>query len=155
MPGLVHSGHAALCDYWRAKIVSGRLPGRADIDPAEMPRDVLSSIYLVTVERGLDTAELHYGYRLVGTNAVRAAGRDITGLTVEEAYPRPEDLVAQRRAYGLVVSTAAPFVDAYPMRIPGREHIAVSRLLLPLASDGMTVDMILGMSVYGPRSGLR
>lgn len=154
VPELGDSGHLALLDYWRSKLDGGRLPSRADIDPAEIPRDVLSSIYLVTVEREERLADPRYAYRLVGTRIVRTSGRDITGLTVEEAYPRPEDLAAQRRAYGQVVASGVPYTDRYPMRIPGKEHILESRLLLPLASDGTTVDMILGMSVYGPRSDL-
>lgn len=148
-PALQAPGHRALLDYWRSKIANGSLPSRADIDPADVPRDILSSIYLVTVERRPGRPEPTYTYRLVGTNVVWTAGRDVTGLTLEEAYPRPADLAAQRRAYECVVMAGEPYGDRYPMRIPGKEHIMVSRLLLPLAADGSTVDMILGMSVYG------
>jgi len=69
---------------------------------------------------------------------------EITGLTVEEAFALDHGRQA-RLAYEEVVAARAPrFFVAARAAVGGRTHMLFDRLLLPLAADGETVDMLLG-----------
>jgi len=139
-----HPKIAAIHAYWQSRRPSpDRLPGRAAIDPAEIPT-LLPHIFL------LDVIEhpLRMRYRLVGSTLVLAGGRELTGLLMEEAHEN-----------FLTAPTYADYVACVRERRVGwrhgttvfdwnREHVLIERLLLPLASDGATVDMILGLSVF-------
>ncbi len=69
--------------YWRAKAAAaGRdLPGRADIDPTEIPR-LLPDVMLVDV-----LPEGRYRYRLIGTENSAAHGVSATGRFLDEVLP--------------------------------------------------------------------
>ncbi|MEN8197897.1 MAG: PAS domain-containing protein, partial [Pseudomonadota bacterium] len=67
--------------YWRAKCSDGRLPGRADIDPLDIP-DLLPGIVLMDVAR--EKKRLRFRVRLAGTMVCNVHRRDITGEWVED-----------------------------------------------------------------------
>lgn len=140
-----HPKSVALYTYWRTRLpdAEGRLPSRADIEPSDIPL-LLPHLYLLDVLEG----PLRFRYRLVGTKLVYAGNREMTGMLMEEAHPN--------------LFMAAPYAD-YPacvrehrisrrLGMPvfdwDREHVRIERLLLPLATDGEHVDMILGLSVF-------
>jgi len=143
--------HLGVLSYWQNKCRDGRLPARRDIDPSEIPRTALSSISLVTVERP-SSADLLFRYRLIGTNIVRYCGRDVTGLTFEDAHEDADYLAAHRHLYQQAVETRDIQFSQSALMIPGREYIESARLLLPLANDGHNVDMVLGSTVYELRN---
>jgi hypothetical protein len=134
---------ARLHAYWAAKIVAGRLPGRAQIDPLEIPRDLLPDLALLEIE-GTDDASRRFRIRLFGSNLIAMTGYDVTGRYYDEvvqplAYESlrrfGNEMIRQRRAGYLEAASATE----------GRNHLWFGRLLLPLASDGVHVDMILGL----------
>jgi len=43
---------------------------------------------------------------------------------------------------------AAPGFRRSTVVTPGREHLAFERMMFPLARDGVTVDMLIGVFVY-------
>ncbi|WP_370156250.1 PAS domain-containing protein [Ferrovibrio sp.] len=144
-----HSGFVRLHAYWLARIIDGRLPGRAQIDPLEMPRDLLPHIVLFEVVTAADGAR-RYRFRLMGSAIAAIPGRDDTGRFYDETIA--PDLY-QSRGAGLdaIVDSGRPGYAASAHAAPDREHIHVGRLGLPLASDGRTVDMILGILLPLPR----
>ena len=137
---LRHDDQRALYDYWRARQRSGRLPARADIDPADL-RHLLPRLALIDVLR--EGHDLAFRYRLTGTEIVNRAGRDPTGKRFEELY-RGDYLETAKATYRQVVDTGRPHTSdrVYPL-VPGREYMRYDRLLLPLAGDGVTVDMVM------------
>lgn len=127
----------AIYDYWNRKRGNRRMPARADIDPAEI-KPLLAYILLT---------DLHYDplrayFRLVGTAVAEVAGRDLTGQWLHEAevdggvelWLRNYDRLARERApvYGRTRATVQR----------GDERI-FEWILLPLSSDGETVDKVL------------
>jgi hypothetical protein len=129
--------------YWRSKCSGGRLPARACIDPVDFAA-LLPRIYLVDVVRSPDRPALGFRFRLMGTEHVQINEREITGLTIEEAFGATN--VAQLRLDYTAVATARKPLLTLSARpaIVDRTHVVYDRLLLPLASDGVVVDMVLG-----------
>ncbi len=140
-----HPKLAALYAYWRTRRpeAEDRLPSRADIEPSDIP-PLLPHLYL------LDVIEdpLRFRYRLVGTKLVYAGNREMTGMLMEDAHPNLfiappyADYPACVREHRISRRLGTPVFDW------DREHVCVERLLLPLATDGRHVDMILGLSVF-------
>lgn len=134
--------HEAL-GYWQSKVVDGKLPRRADIDPAEIPK-LLPHIRLVDV---LGAGQ--YRYRLIGTEIVRVNGADHTGRYVHDMIPMPyrphvialyDQSSQERRA----IYTESLFFSPHD-RSP---ELHTKALFMPLSEDGTTVNMIFGAQVY-------
>src|SRR5277367_6412366 len=65
-----------LHQYWQAKHAGGRPPSRDDLDPPlEIPQLAHNLLLIDVLPHGLE-------YRLVGTNFVKGAGLDMTGMMV-------------------------------------------------------------------------
>jgi hypothetical protein len=124
----------------------GVLPGRQHFDPLSVPK-LLRWIYLVEIER----ERPRFRYRLLGTEHVFALGRDVTGEWLDEAHPA----FASSPAYPQFLATADGQIAYYrgpPTYYFERDHLAIERMLMPLARDGKTVDMVLGVTVFSGRS---
>jgi hypothetical protein len=139
-----HPRFQELATYLAAKAPNGKLPGRQHVDPIEIPR-LLPYLSLVDVVR--DARRLRYRFRLVGTDVVAKTATDVTGKWVEEAFPA-EAAAAIIRAYDGVVATRTPHHWANVMAVPGREHIHFERIVFPLAGDGETIDMLIGVHAF-------
>lgn len=129
----------ALLDYWRGKCSAGRLPARADIDPLEL-RGLLGNINLIEVVRQ-DDGSRRFRYRLFGTEFVFYHGGDLTGQWVDEIG----NAVYRQQLVGLyehVVATGATPMLSYDYILDSRRH-RFQAVILPLASDGREIDMIL------------
>ena len=83
---------------------------------------------------------------------MRYCGRDVTGLTFEDAHEDEEHLVAHWHFYQQAVESKKIQFPWSSLMVPGREYIECARLLLPLANDGYNVDMILGLLVFELRN---
>jgi hypothetical protein len=131
-------------DYLARVAPPSRLPGRQHIDPPAM-KDVLPFINLVEVV-GSGTA-MRFRFRLVGTAQTEAAGREITGMFVEDAVvPESVDrIVGNMRT---AIELKSPIYDRFPMAHPNREFIESERVYFPVATDGRTVDMLLLVHAY-------
>lgn len=77
---LRHLGARALYEYWLNKCGSRLMPRRSDIDPTEIPPQLLPGISIVDVV----SDDRRYVYRLMGTAEVQARGFDPTGRSVLE-----------------------------------------------------------------------
>jgi hypothetical protein len=133
---------AAFYRYWDSKRQGCKLPARSDLDPLEM-RPWLPGIVLVDVRRDPERpSDYRLVYRLVGTRATAIRGREATGKTVGDAYfgaPLPEVL----ENYRLVIEERASVYDWSQKPADSGIIRVAETLLLPLAADGETVDMVL------------
>jgi hypothetical protein len=136
--------------YWLGKRGERRMPPRQAMLPEEM-RESLGYIVLVDVT----PPPRRFRFRLVGTEIASAYGRDMSGLYVDDittaAYR--EMLIEQ---YGRAADRAEPVLHRLSfVEWPGKVHELV-RLILPLAADGQTVNMLLVVSAFGDElKGLR
>ncbi len=129
-----------LLAYWEHARPGTALPGRKDIDPIEIPR-LMPHVALLDVLRD----PLDYRYRLVGTNIVAMTGYDRTGKRAREIFPAAV-MEATVRLLENLVAKRKPLAFAGRMFWIGKDYRHFEALVLPLASDGQTVDMaIMGL----------
>jgi hypothetical protein len=134
--------------YWESKRVGRKMPARADLDPVEFV-DLMPDIVLADV---LGTAPF-LRYRLVGTRQVELRGRDPTGQPVigNHIGHHRHDALAHEVAlnYRCVVERGVAVYNFNTVDgpMPDSNSFAAgalrerATLLLPLSSDGRTVDM--------------
>lgn len=124
------------------------LPGRQHFDPLAVP-PLLSAIWMLDVQR----EPLRFKYRLLGTDHVAAMERDVTGRWVDELFP---DFTAEPN-YSQCLAAAERgqvcFYKGPPLYHVRKDYLAMERILLPLARDGRTVDMLLAMTLYSTTGG--
>ena len=123
--------------YWHEKRGGRGYPARADILPEEIAR-LLPYVMLVDV---LDEGR-HFRFRLIGTDV--AIGVDPTGKLQHEELPEGiyRDHITALFRRGAAGPGALYSRSSYDYtRVEGPR--SVSRLFMPLAGDGETVDMML------------
>jgi len=141
-----------LLAYWQSKSRTGLLPGRRDIDPAELqPRHLSQLLLLEVVEAVVPRLRRRYRFRVAGTAFAAIAGHDVTGLYYDE-IGAPERSVPVIRALDLIVERKAPVFLSGRLSVPSEDYVWVKRLGLPLAHDGHSVDMILAIWLAERRS---
>ena len=126
-----------LFDYW-AKKKGGRIaPARGEIDPGEI-RALLPNVFLV--ERVGEPPR--YRYRLVGTTVVKEFGEEITGRYLDEV---DFDFVTSRvvSEYDRAAKERRPIASKWSYTKQSGRQLTYERLILPLSSNGRTVDMFL------------
>jgi hypothetical protein len=135
--------------YWESKGRDGRLPARADIDPAEL-KSFLGSIFMLDVVG----EPKRFRYRLVGTKIVEHVGRDSTGKFQEEAYS-PAQAAENNAMYRWICEHKRPLRNFGVINWVGREFFKYEIANLPLAADGETVNIILGCMLVESASAQR
>jgi hypothetical protein len=142
-PAAAARAHEELFAYWTSLRASGRLPGRRDLDPADIKRLLptlsLTDVLWDTPRSGL----VDYRIRLAGTGLYSVYGREITGRRLGEVYSAPA-ADYWRKELAQVVAQRRPAVGAHNLGWRGAGHLSILWLRLPLASDGERVDMLLG-----------
>ncbi len=147
IPAALAKAHPAvrrLLAYWQSIRPSpGTLPGRRDLDPAEIP-ELLAHLWLLDVER----RPLRYRYRLVG-GALVDAGLGVKRGDYFEEKVRSQDLPGLLAILNRVSEEGMIDWRRGPPSIDHDRFIArLERILLPMASDGTTVDVILGCTLF-------
>jgi hypothetical protein len=130
--------------YWQGLGREGRLPGRKDLEPAKIT-DILPWMLILDVVP--DGQEYRFRFRLFGTGLVERAGRELTGLWFEEAFPEDEQRAYFVEGVNRVVREKQPIGFYGHSMIEDRKHLRVVGLLLPLADDGETVDRIISVNL--------
>jgi hypothetical protein len=155
-PATAVRAHEEIFAYWASLRSAGRLPGRADIHPAHFKRH-LPTISLIDVRR----EPRDYRLRLAGTGLYGVYGREITGHGLDEVYSTAAEAY-WRAELDKVVDDRRPGVGVHNFSWRGAGHLSILWLRLPLATNGVDVDMILGydavLGVHGDRvstSGIR
>lgn len=138
-----------LRDYYVRIAPSDRLPGRQHFRledvPAARPRLVMLDVY---------QSPLRYKYRVVGAREAALYGYDPTGRWYDEVRPRN---AKTERGYVRLQQAAERGVMSYRkgpvLAIHHREHQSAENLVMPFATDGKTVDMIVVAGVISRRDG--
>jgi len=125
-----------LFDYWEGKRAGRPLPARAALDPVDFPY-ILPNLALADVLRD----PLRFRFRVVGTEIVRRDGTDLTGKTTDD-HPLAEYRTLLRDTYSAVVAGGEPAVFRRERLMDGKPR-QYEVLYLPLAGDGVTIDMLM------------
>ena len=128
-------------DYLASKAPSGRLPGRQDIVPHEIP-DLLPYLMLYDIVPQPSGNAVRYRIRLAGTYVVELLGGDPTGKFVDDVLLANGymEIIGE---YDRIVTTKQSVYLASELRNPGREHVRFQRLAFPLAGNGEDVNMLV------------
>lgn len=142
--------HEELYAYWAGLRHGLKLPGRCDIRPEDFKR-LLPTVSLVDVRRD----PLEFRMRLAGTGLYGVYGREITGRTLSEVY-NSSAADYWRGELTKIVEDRRPAVGVHSLAWRGVSHMSILWLRLPLASNGVDVDMILGYdALVGTQSDAR
>ena len=137
-PAAAARAHEELFGYWASLRRGAMLPARRDIDPAGFKR-LLPAVSLIDVRHD----PLDFRIRLAGTALYGVYGREITGRSLQDIYASSA-ADYWRVELARVVAERRPGVGVHNLGWRGASHLSILWLRLPLASDGETVDMILG-----------
>ncbi|CAN5837708.1 motility/cell cycle regulatory protein MopJ [soil metagenome] len=130
--------HEELYAYWAGLRSGPRLPGRGDIKPEDFKR-LLPTVSLIDVRRD----PMDFRLRLAGTGLYSVYGREITGRGLDDVY---NSAAADywRVELSKIVEERRPAVGVHSLSWRGASHMSILWLRLPLATNGVDVDMILG-----------
>jgi hypothetical protein len=130
-------------DYWRTiRPAEDRLPGRQHLEPSDLS-EVLRWVWLADVQR----EPLRFRYRLVGTGHRAVIGSDPTGKWLDEAFADFPSM----KAYADFAASAtgeARYRRGTPEFPVAEKYVSMEVVLLPLARDGVAVDMLFGLTLY-------
>jgi len=129
-----------LLALWESKRTHERIPARADLDPVEL-KFILGRLLILDVLPGP-----RFRFRLHGSKLTEVAGYDMTGRFVDD-LPHPENrrtLVARCKA---LLRSGEPMSVTLERPVDGR-RFSYEALWLPLASDGIEVDMLMCGLIY-------
>lgn len=145
-----HPQVRALLYYWmRGCSNDGRLPGRQQIDRTELA-DQLPHMWMLDVER----TPWRFRYRMAGAEFAASIGRTVGQDWYDEL--RPLAWAANRTRLITTARDGMPTWRRGPMPVEDDVYDVngwreVENLMLPLATDGITVDTILGITLpYRP-----
>jgi len=132
-----------LFGYWDSLRSGTGLPTRSDFDPTKIP-NLLPNIWLIDVVPPTP----RFRYRLVGTAIVEARGHDQTGAYLDQEvadFPRSQTCIDLQKVLAGTVS--------WRRGLPDKLHrlndiVSLERIFLPLASNGIDVDIVLALTLY-------
>jgi hypothetical protein len=140
---VVHPKLQNLLTFWNCCRGSRTLPRRSAI-PAEDFKPWMGHIMMIEPEG----TRPRFRVRLHGTRLYGYHGQDLTGWYLDEAVAEPEHgrIVAP---YVAAMRTGGPQFDVIASPFAGGTVHQLSRLVLPCAEDGTSVDrLIVGMYLH-------
>jgi hypothetical protein len=129
-----------LTDYWLSIHPAKGLPGRQHLEPSDIPK-LLSNIFLVDI----DSRAPRFTWRLMGTTLATIFNRDCTGLPFEAAYRAGTNSNAYRAMIDMIQTKQARWRRGSALFMRDRDYLMMERAIFPLARDGDTVDMAVGI----------
>lgn len=137
--------HQTLLDYWSGLVSDGRLPSRAAVNPLDVPR-LLKNIGLIDVVQEV-SGSYRFRYRLVGTQMNHISGTDLTDRWLNDVESGDYGTFLER-LYTESVVRRTPVFSRTSMQYSDDRELETDRLLLPLATDGQNVDMLLFSNLF-------
>lgn len=152
LPDGCHPRIRAIYEYWRAIHPTEGLPGRQHFDPLDIPA-LLPDIFLLDVRSDGPS----FQFRLIGTGVTALYGREFTGQPFEAAYEDGKAAPIYQDACAILTDKAPRWRRSPPAFQRSRDYLLLERLLLPLAENGATVDILLGflLVVQARETGVR
>jgi hypothetical protein len=140
-PAQMHPKLRRLFEHWRAVHPRDGMPGRQHFEPITHA-DLLPNIKLVEVHG------LRLRYRLLGTGIDAALGRSVAEQWVDAVHASHPNWPLLLADYRHVIDKRTPLWRRGPPHVVTDENCTtVETLRLPLAGDGQTVDMVLGLTL--------
>ncbi len=136
--------------YWQALRAGRKVPARSQLSPRDMAGILRNVVLVKVVDGGRD-----YEYRIAGDAHVQAFTVRFKNLRLSQLSERAPGL--GRILHGLyehVRTTGEPLaVRGWVDRdLPETRFMYYESALLPLSEDGETVDHVLVVSIYVPKS---
>lgn len=129
----------ALYKYWLSKRNARSMPSRKDINPAELT-PYLPHICLIDVEHN----PLNFRGRLMGSETVRAMGKDVTGYYLDQ-IPNSETM---RKNYTALVESRKPYLAHNRLNWSEKDYLEYFALGMPLSDNDKDVNMIFFGMLY-------
>lgn len=134
--------------YWLSRWPApDLLPGRQHCSPSDIP-DLLPWVWLADVHRN----PLRLKYRLVGTACVEATGSETTGRWLDEVHPDFRASALHSHFEAVAERAQVSHYRGRPLYISAiyeaRKWKTLERLILPLARDGLNVDMLFCLTTF-------
>lgn len=142
---LKHPTLRAFYDYWQTLVARHGLPGRQHVDPWAI-RTLLPWLFMLDVV--VPPPWARFRFRLAGTAIVELYGCELTGKTLHEALPEHAERLTVRCSE--IVTSRQPSYHSCSMAAANRSDITVEYLVCPLAKDGQTVNMLIGVTCPAP-----
>ena len=120
------------------------LPARRHFDPLQVAPGLLPYLWLLDVER---EPRLRFRYRLLGTAHVTAMGADFTGEYLDAAHPAFLES-ASHDDFLSVAGGLPSYRRGKPTFHVDKSYLSMERLALPLAEDGVRVNVLLAITFY-------
>jgi hypothetical protein len=139
---IAHPKLQRLYEYWSQKRGARIMPSRVDIDPLDMTF-IIGNLILIDV---IDGSPLDFRIRLHGTHLAERVRFDLTGKMLDE-MPQVEFRNLTRQSFTKVVTTRQLVHGRRDRVLDGRLR-RYETIILPLSSDGATVDKILCGLIY-------
>lgn len=143
IPSEAHEGVKSLYNYWCEISPNGQLPGRKHFDPIDLPR-LLPNLWLIEVHR----EPLRFWRRLVGSKIEEFAGMNLTGGWVGDRLSGTRLSGVHSYLMDVVESKRPNWRRGKSLIRFEKDYAELERLYLPMADDGVTVDMILAITVF-------
>ena len=135
---------AAMVAYWQGiHPASGDLPGRRHLDPISIPK-LLANTWLIDVRRD----PLRFRCRLFGTAMVTATGLDLTGRYLDDPRVGFAGSAAEVDFTAIAADGVARWWRGPASLTTVRHLVGLEVVMLPLAEDGKTVDVILNYTKF-------
>lgn len=149
LPDTAHALVRAAYTYWRGiHPEDAGLPGRRHLDPLHIPH-LLPHIWLVDVLRDAASGPLGFRYRVVGTAVDRGMGQTLTGKRMDAVIPGFNEDERLRAPYVAAVEAMLPsYRKGLPLFQHNQQYRELERLLMPLAHDGRSVDMLFCITLF-------
>jgi hypothetical protein len=126
-----------LFEYWDAKRGERRFPSRTDIDPLDF-HDLLPNIFLIDVfER-----EPYFRFRLSGSSVDEIHGEYLTGKSPQDIKTAEVSELIESH-FRAVLDDRCPRCDHVFLLARDQTYWHFERLILPLSSDGIVINMLL------------
>lgn len=133
-------------EYWNARRGPRPMPGRADLDPAEI-KPLLPHVVLMDVVRNSAALTIDFRYRLIGTLVDdHSSGRFTGRLMSDIAHQRSPSRLWSN--FEWVVAERQPKISRVPYAGPHNDFLSVVDIVMPLSQDGETVDMLFCVVDY-------
>lgn len=128
----------AVVELWRSKSIPGRLPARADFDPARM-KPYLGDLFLVESLPEID----NFRYTLIGTRITGWVGVDNTGQLVDAVLGEHTRLL-----YCKIRDESIPVRAFGPVGWRQKHFLRYEVAILPLSDNKTVVNRFLGVMAF-------